>query len=567
MIPSQVPSYFNKDIDFNLSEEDSLIPNNDFDFTVIFSDAVPAIPANAVLKDIPPLKICHNFNYNLNAESNQHCEEFYKIENNQMVEQNYNQNFDNNLNFYKGLLENAVEELEKDKFFEDNLFNNIYEVDESYEEFKKGIKTNNNLNKMLDDDNDDFAINSMEKEEIIIYGKDVNDSFIVEQFCLEELMNDELSKQSNIFQNKKEENDQNIMSTPCNENDYEKAKKLIKEYIKKLEGETPNENSNNNDLENTKKSYSKNMKEPYKNHKKIKSSDLSKKKKNVDRIRKEMNNFIIKKMIFYIAKKNKSFGTDGPQNLSNSSTKDSLSSNNASNTHFKCQINLSSDISNTKKRDKIYNITKIFKDEFKLNKSDIIRNNFEEKQNCEYSFLIPSSNINKNQINNLSDNNIENISVEKDESKDEDSFLNLKRNRIKDKIKNNMRTLGDFEKNIYREFRNYLIENEYNLKNKESLDNEFWALIHTKDIKKSNVKFEGNNIYSYSHELIKYIISKDDIPYIYEDFLKDNNFHQKYISQNKKRGIYKNNNSYKLYRKNLHKIYCKKYKESELELT
>jgi len=203
MIPSQVPSYFNKDIDFNLSEEDSLIPNNDFDFTVIFSDAVPAIFANAVLKDIPPLKICHNFNYNLNAESNQHCEEFYKIENNQMVEQNYNQNFDNNLNFYKGLLENAVEELEKDKFFEDNLFNNIYEVDESYEEFKKGIKTNNNLNKMLDDDNDDFAINSMEKEEIIIYGKDVNDSFIVEQFCLEELMNDELSKQSNIFQNKK----------------------------------------------------------------------------------------------------------------------------------------------------------------------------------------------------------------------------------------------------------------------------------------------------------------------------------------------------------------------------
>ncbi len=132
-----------------------------------------------------------------------------------------------------------------------------------------------------------------------------------------------------------------------------------------------------------------------------------------------------------------------------------------------------------------------------------------------------------------------------------------------------MRTLGDFEKNIYREFSDYLIEkeNENDIKDNASLDKNFWNLIHTKNISKSNLEFEGNKIKSYSYNLIKYIFSKDDISNIYEDFLKDNYFHQKYILKNKKRYKYKNNNSYELYRKNIHKIYCEKFKENELELT
>ena len=195
------------------------------------------------------------------------------------------------------------------------------------------------------------------------------------------------------------------------------------------------------------------------------------------------------------------------------------------------------------------------------------------KQSYENSFIIFSDiNKNKNPIINLSVNNISNIQCQKAEFendlKDNDTFLNLKRERIKEKMKGNVRTLGDFEKNIYREFGDYLIEkeNEDDIKDKSSLDKNFWNLIHTKDISKSNIEFEGNKIKSYSHKLIKYIFSKDGISNIYEDFLKDNYFHQKYILKNKKRYKYKNNNSYVLYRKNMHKIYCNKYKESELEL-
>ena len=128
-----------------------------------------------------------------------------------------------------------------------------------------------------------------------------------------------------------------------------------------------------------------------------------------------------------------------------------------------------------------------------------------------------------------------------------------------------MRTLYDFEKNIYREFASYLSDNEEKYKNTPGLDDEFWKIIHIKDISKSNKEFEGKKIKSFSHKLIKYIFSKD-ISNIYENFLKDKDFHKNYISQNKKRTEYKNNNSYQLYKKNIHKIYCKKYKESEFEL-
>ena len=54
------------------------------------------------------------------------CEEFCLTENNQMMEQNDYPNFDNNLNFNKGLTENAIEDLEKDKFFKKIFYRTVF---------------------------------------------------------------------------------------------------------------------------------------------------------------------------------------------------------------------------------------------------------------------------------------------------------------------------------------------------------------------------------------------------------------------------------------------------------
>ncbi len=427
-----------------------------------------------------------------------------------------------------------------------------------------------------------FNINFTE-EEILLIGLDIDDSFIAEQFYVEKLINDESKKKPNLFQKNKEEKDLNIINSLCYENKKEKTKKLS-EKNKTIKEEMSLENFNNKDFENIKKMNSEKKEKPDESDEKMKSKEISKEEKEEfnknqkletsNSGRKDQEDSITNKNIFYIDKKNKPLFKVGPPNISNSTTKDSIISNSASNTCFKCQDSIFSDISNAENRDKILNITKISKDESKLNESNIILNNFEMKQNIRNSFMFfPNINKNENPLNNLSANNIANFQSKKDEFEEElknnDTFLNLKRDRVKEKIKDNMRTLGDFEKNIYREFSDYLIEkeNENDIKDNASLDKNFWNLIHTKNISKSNLEFEGNKIKSYSYNLIKYIFSKDDISNIYEDFLKDINFHQKYISKNKKRYKYKNNNSYELYRKNIHKIYCEKFKENELELT
>ena len=170
----QDPCYFNNCNSPELEEENS--PNSDDPFNLNFFDENPQQSHN-------PLDIINsnNLNDNFKIENNQHYDDFYTTENNQMMEQNYNPNYNNKLNFYKGLKENT-----QDEFFDVNniITNKVHEADESYEDFKKGIKTIDNLNQEL---NNDFTINCMENE-IIIYRRDLNDSFIVEQFCLEELM-------------------------------------------------------------------------------------------------------------------------------------------------------------------------------------------------------------------------------------------------------------------------------------------------------------------------------------------------------------------------------------------
>lgn len=567
------PRYFNNVIK---SESNSEKSQNSEPFNLNFPNVNPH-QSNNFFDNINS----NNFNDNLYTANNKQNEETNMTENNNMMEQNYYLNQNKKTNLYNGLKENAIEDYEKKKFFEENhiINNKIHEVSEKYEEFEKEIKTDNCRNQLF---NYYFNINFTE-EEILLIGLDIDDSFIAEQFYVEKLINDESKKKPNLFQKNKEEKDLNIINSLCYENKKEKTKKLS-EKNKTIKEEMSLENFNNKDFENIKKMNSEKKEKPDESDEKMKSKEISKEEKEEFNKNqkletsnsgiKDQEDSITNKNIFYIDKKNKPLFKVGPPNISNSTTKDSIISNSASNTCFKCQDSIFSDISNAENRDKILNITKISKDESKLNESNIILNNFEMKQNIRNSFMFfPNINKNENPLNNLSANNIANFQSKKDEFEEElknnDTFLNLKRDRVKEKIKDNMRTLGDFEKNIYREFSDYLIEkeNENDIKDNASLDKNFWNLIHTKNISKSNLEFEGNKIKSYSYNLIKYIFSKDDISNIYEDFLKDINFHQKYISKNKKRYKYKNNNSYELYRKNIHKIYCEKFKENELELT
>ena len=232
--------------------------------------------------------------------------------------------------------------------------------------------------------------------------------------------------------------------------------------------------------------------------------------------------------------------------------------NNISCITFDVKNKIMENISNWQKEEEkvgqIFNIAKISKDNQRLNKS------------LYYNSVINDSNINKSDYikNNLSFDDI--IKFPDKIKKLEDKLLTNKRNRVKDELKPHMRVLYDFEKNIYREFRIYLFEKKEIYKKEPSLDIKFWELIDINDISKTEIEIEGNKYKDYTHELMKYLFSKDGIPKIYEEFLKDNTFHKNYISKTKKRQNYKNYESYKKYRNNFHKIYCDKYEENDLDL-
>ena len=115
--------------------------------------------------------------------------------------------------------------------------------------------------------------------------------------------------------------------------------------------------------------------------------------------------------------------------------------------------------------------------------------------------------------------------------------------------------LGDIERGLYREFRDYLKKN----RDKFHLYNDFWDN-YFKEIKKKDkhaiiltMNDDDKDFKSYKHDLLKFIFSRDDIPEKYKAFLEDKNYNHKY-------------NPESIYKKNLYKIYSEKYKESDLEL-
>ena len=86
--------------------------------------------------------------------------------------------------------------------------------------------------------------------------------------------------------------------------------------------------------------------------------------------------------------------------------------------------------------------------------------------------------------------------------------------------------MGDIERGLYREFRDYLKKNRYKL----HLYNDFWDN-YFKEIKKKDkhaiiltMNDDDKDFKSYKHDLLEFIFSRDDIPEKYKAFLEDKNY-------------------------------------------
>ena len=132
---------------------------------------------------------------------------------------------------------------------------------------------------------------------------------------------------------------------------------------------------------------------------------------------------------------------------------------------------------------------------------------------------------------------------------------------VKGKSKRQL-NLGDIERYNYRKFKKYLKKK----KDEYKLNNYFWDAFFApkKDgepvleltINKENIKFS-----SHSQKLMTFLFSIDGISDLYENLLKDEDFQNNYEVDKESPNVY----IYKFYGKNLHKIYCDKYEESDLD--
>jgi len=272
-----------------------------------------------------------------------------------------------------------------------------------------------------------------------------------------------------------------------------------------------------------------------------------------------------------------------------------IGNNISSNDRSKKYDSLDNLLSKKRKRErkKIFEINKsakygiILEDKKKLNsdkngKFFVIKNNNELKQETKVainSAAPPQTNSMKNDksVKQIKNQNkifkvLECHRISK-EIKSKEEIIKKKRDKIKGIFRSKLSlvkgkskkqlTLGDIERYNYRKFKKYLKKkkDEYNL------NNYFWDAFFApkKDrepvleltINKENIKFP-----SHSHKLMAFLFSiDDDISNLYENLLKDEDFQNNYEVDKEIPNVY----IYKFYGKNLHKIYCDKYEESDLD--
>lgn len=196
-------------------------------------------------------------------------------------------------------------------------------------------------------------------------------------------------------------------------------------------------------------------------------------------------------------------------------------------------------------------------------KSHTDKNNIEMKQvsdKLKNSHIFPQKNPKGNDLYNLNKNHLKIFCVEhqdensKENKKKINEEIKKKRDIVKARITEPTK-LGDIEKYLYREFKDYLKKN----KDKFNLKSDFWdAFFATKRKNDPILTYilngEKLEFFSYSHELMILLFSIKETSDLYEKFLEDDDF-QKYSQSH-----------FYVYRKNFHKIYCEKYKESDLDL-
>ena len=123
--------------------------------------------------------------------------------------------------------------------------------------------------------------------------------------------------------------------------------------------------------------------------------------------------------------------------------------------------------------------------------------------------------------------------------------MEKKRDKIKQEIykyDKNLRRLYNIVRSLFREFKQYLFDRG----KKPDLGEEF-----------NNIYFT-NDISSYSHPFMEDFFSKDCIVELYKEFLEDPN-NKNYIKENN------DDDSHKICRNNLHKMYSKKYSVNDLD--
>lgn len=287
----------------------------------------------------------------------------------------------------------------------------------------------------------------------------------------------------------------------------------------------------------------------------------SDKNQNINSYNNEINNRENKNIIFKI--ENPTFDLSNKNNNINSITKDNNKFNNLLNKKRKDALNkVENSLKSKKKPDKI---VVIIDEKYKLdlNEEDIKQseefkilrntitfgNKIYFKKNEEQKYMISFNYENPNETEKL------------------DEAIDKKNNIVKEKIKKikkdikDSRKLYDIRRGVYREFKNYLMENIQ----KYELYNDFWNDFFKqkeKDIELSSpmkgIKF---NFPSFNHNLMKYLFFNERNSDLYEEFLKDKDFHKNYCE---KENIHPNIAD-DFYRKNFHKIYCDKYKEYDLD--
>ena len=194
---SQDPRYFNDctKVEPDTNSEQNL--NDPFNIPYLNPQ-----PINNSIDEINKVDISIN---NLGAESNQQEGKILIAQNNDMFDQIEDLNFEQKSNLYSLLNNDRFEEYEISHISEKSQINfnkdHQNEVNENYNDFKEGIKVNINA---IQSQNIDIKIENIDmKNEIIFSEIDINDSFIGEQFCIEELINDESIKKLNYIQLKK----------------------------------------------------------------------------------------------------------------------------------------------------------------------------------------------------------------------------------------------------------------------------------------------------------------------------------------------------------------------------